>query len=171
MIVNMDTSVQDTLVRRIVNSQCNFHLTGSRFFGGAGPKSDYDFFVNANDPDLMPFLCSNNGLFRQTEGYGITVSGVTYGDPSVVEVWASKRRSLSPEDNVHIQVILPDWFNEKVRAQEVIQQFNLLSLARELFPGSRRKEAHKLIWSSVLRTLRYYSESLPNCPVDPNPRY
>ena len=39
----------EEIIRRMKNSNTVFHLTGSRFFGGAGPASDWDFFVDNND--------------------------------------------------------------------------------------------------------------------------
>ena len=59
MIIGYDKIELQNYLSILENSKFAFQLTGSRFFGNATEKSDWDFFVQ-NSPEAIDFLRSNN---------------------------------------------------------------------------------------------------------------
>ena len=89
-----------------------FHLTGSRFFGGARVDSDWDFFVQAG-PEVVGWLDAHG--FRETDG---SLAG--YNDPNISIVFE--------RDDTHVQVVkdakLKLWLQDLLNEVGVLNKNN-----------------------------------------------
>lgn len=89
-----------------------FHLTGSRRFGTSVAISDFDYFVK--ESDLKPFR-------DQLMSLGLRQKRWThYGDPSVSQI-------LEYGNIVDIQVIKDEYFDAKVKAQDLFAKLVVLN--------------------------------------------
>jgi len=116
-----------SIILELEKAPFDFHLTGSRFFGGALPNSDWDFFAENND-SIIVFL-RELGFKVLTEGYK--------DDPQVAVVY---------RHNDGIDVQLTDHIVLKKDAQKYIYQSGVLR---------RRvsKHAARLVWQFVYHIL------------------
>ena len=138
MFVNMrfhgNTEV-DCMLNEMKNSKCKFYLTGSKLFGGATEKSDWDFFVMSG-PSSTEFL----KMFRKiADGYG---------DSSVESLYAWSPLGAC-YDKIHIQVIHPIWMGPKIKVNEALC-YPPLSAALTSCPSSQRKD----IWNRLMNLAR-----------------
>ena len=76
MITNL-SAVFPSIVETLHDSSFNFHLTGSRFFGGVNAESDWDLFVEVSE-EVIQFLISIG--FEND-------FGLSYDDPSIIAVY------------------------------------------------------------------------------------
>lgn len=121
-IVKTDRNVvkfEPSLIQKISDSPAMFVLTGSRSFKGAviQENTDWDFFVNE-------LLISHDLL--ESWGFSVTGDDCYVDDPTLARVY----RAVCPVTNVQIdiQVIPDDFFEIKLEAQKIIEEF---------FEGSR----------------------------------
>jgi len=106
-----------------------FHLTGSRFFGGARADSDWDFFVaDTNNPYLRQDLTAMGFEKR---------SLTDYGDFLTTDVYHHRRAS------VHIQVV--EDVNLKIHIQNVIKRWGLFV--------NLPKQSQQCIWNALYETV------------------
>lgn len=86
-------------------SEFNFHLTGSRFFGTATEKSDYDFFIEDSEAVRTQLI-----KWR----FYIESTGITYADTQTIRIYKHP-------DNIHIQLVRNVPLKEK--AQSILKDF------------------------------------------------
>lgn len=110
-----------TAAEFVRESDLNFHLTGSRYFGNSGPHSDYDYFVQ-DGLGVMHELV-NAGFFHCMDE--------SYCDKNTTFVFK--------KDDVHIQ--LTKDVNKKIIAQRLILQSGL--------SDKLSKEDRKNLWNLV----------------------
>lgn len=113
MITGMPISEMDQIFSDMGDSGFDFHLTGSRRFGGVKPGSDWDFFVEYS-PDVTKFLVSLGFEVAMDE------ESNTYLDACTMEVW------LHPLYFIHIQIIKPEMFSAKVNVNEFLTRHRYL---------------------------------------------
>ncbi len=129
MIVGLpDNSLLCTL-SKMMQSEHPFYLTGSRFFSTYNHDSDYDFFVKDND-DVRRFI-SQLQFRHVSSGYD--------PDSSLADVAQWKSR-------IHVQLVKPEFFEIKMKAQDLIRREGLLDRGQ-----TKREEL--VVWRSVMATL------------------
>lgn len=114
-----------------------FHLTGSRYFGLANEKSDYDFFVQGQ-PGLMDDLRAMGFLeipVRET---------ADYGDAQTIAVFRKNAQTCGSTLVFHdyqfdIQIVRDE--NVKIIAQRI-----LLGECPELVSGQKNARIRKRLW-------------------------
>ena len=127
-----------------------YHLTGSRFFGDAGPSSDWDYFVK-EDPHIENFL-ARSGWCQEFDG--------SYNDPVLVSCWR--------KDNVHVQVV--EDVDLKLKVQDFIKEKNLLSkMTHGIRTRSERRAIHRIVWMVALQTYKYAQAEIGRMsPIHPD---
>lgn len=128
MIVNISKSAQSNdIVSFIKNSQEEFFLTGSRFFGGWNENSDTDYFVR-NSKELLDKLLALGG----------NLDLVNYINSSISHV------VLFEKEKIHIQLINDTEFEKKKRMQDLLNNKN----GRYLLSSIPKKD-RKVLWNLV----------------------
>jgi len=84
-------------------------LTGSRFFNTATEYSDWDFFVDGDEPGLEPWL-ADRGWEELDRSRGLHHFPQYAGDPNIAQVY----------EKGEVQLQLVRDFLVKVRAQEIL---------------------------------------------------
>jgi hypothetical protein len=95
----------DSTIGKMEGSNFEFHLTGSRFFGGFKPSSDWDYFVQDSN-EVRDFLV-NIGFDMQEDPI------FAYDDITIV--------SLFTKNDIHVQIVQ----NAKLKAeaQQLLSEF------------------------------------------------
>lgn len=133
MFVTEIFSEREKILQQLQSSPFQFHLTGSRFFGGYDALSDYDFFVMNEPGRLDPFLeqagffCSNN------ENYTDSSIEAIYKHPCEID----------------IQIIEPDFMMAKIFAQEEIKMWLCWPQVKEAWK-TLSKEFKSRIWDRYI---------------------
>lgn len=89
-------------ISELANLNTQFYVTGSRFFGAAHTRSDWDFMM-AYDPSIAEHLLE----------LGYTVKGGQYSGDHSLELVLHK-------EHVDIQLVKPDRLRAKLLAQDVL---------------------------------------------------
>jgi len=140
MLVGMNQT--RTILDEMHASHFEFHLTGSRFFGGSNERSDFDFYCEDN-PEIVKWL--------KERGFSKVKNG-SYTDDmccSSVFLWESQvydkdgRMIENPHPNVHVQ--LTQNIGIKTWVQNVLKKRGLLRLNG--LPVS--KAIARLIWNTA----------------------
>jgi hypothetical protein len=124
------------ILQKLSDSQHQFFLTGSRFFGTECPNSDWDFFA-AKSPTLSVFLESLG--FRKYD----TKYSVHYAGNSCVELWYYSPLPYEEEDfSMHtskplIQIQIVYDVNKKLQIQKNLLERGLIT---------KDKNQNKRIW-------------------------
>lgn len=155
MLVGME---HHGILNSMEKSSFEFHLTGSRLFGGATENSDWDFFA-MNQPGLDNWL-ETNGFERKGIEYGpndFAVPNDLRHDLTIAQVWESKDWW---EPKVHVQVIHSQWFPLKQACQKIILDHDLMRNAfsykkQDAISNEIYKTMTRVIWTSVRETLVY----------------
>lgn len=127
MITNIN-QLFPVMVQKLENSSFEFFPTGSRYFGGYRPDSDWDFIAETSS-EIEQFLILNGFEAISDEEYnGDDLIDVVYRY-GIVDVQLSRRL----REKLHIQDIL-----------------------RKLYPHGlpSDKEAKKLLWSNTTALLK-----------------
>jgi len=151
-------SLYGILDRIVSHPKFLFTPTGSRYFGGSKTYSDsgnslvtrYDFFVLYSEEvckfcrmelkmDIAPQLSRGDRIIIGNHSYDYL------DDPSVVTVY---RATTVPV--VDIQIIRPDWYDIKTRANDLI--FNNEHLRQAIRTGD--KIAKRALWWGIMQTLK-----------------
>lgn len=99
------------VLSKMENSEYEFILTGSHFFGNATVNSDYDFFVETTaDKEINKFL-EKLGFVR--------LVGTQYQDTSIVVVY---RYEMNNGAIVDVQILKKDGLAIKIAAQALIKK-------------------------------------------------
>ena len=109
MITNL-SAVFPAIVETLNGSSFNFHLTGSRFFGGVKVESDWDFFVEESE-EVIQFL-NSIGFEKDFEA--------SYDDPSVIAVYYGY--CMHQDRSVKVDVQLVGNAELKLEVQRILQQ-------------------------------------------------
>ena len=119
----------NSVIGKMEGSNFNFYLTGSRFFGGFTPTSDWDYFVK-DSPEVRSFLF--NIGFYEKESDDMT----GYDDSTIVSVFE--------QNDIHIQLVKDAEL--KARAQKLLSEHtNMRSIP---------KTARKYLWILALGMLQ-----------------
>lgn len=115
---------KDSLIGKMENSEFVFYLTGSRFFGGFNPASDWDYFAE-DSPEIRKFLYSlgfqeDDNIMNQ------------YDDSTIVTVLF--------RNDVQVQLV------QNVLLKEAAQTF----LSTYALMKSTPKEARKYLWNMAI---------------------
>lgn len=120
MIPNMPTT-KKTMLDKIQESEFFFYLTGSRFFGYSGPRSDWDFFCEKR-PGLLAWLSQNGFTYVPSSNYKDATEVYYFCDFDGTEY--------------HIQIV--ENAALKLRAQDILNPFI------RMVPKDLQKEAWKI---------------------------
>ncbi len=99
----------DPRTTNLLLSPFEFHLTGSRFFEKESPNSNWDFFVQEGQPDLLDWL-NNHGFVEKAKSHSKFTG--TYG---IVGIWNH------PRFQTNVQVVKDA--NMKTAAQKALSPF------------------------------------------------
>lgn len=116
----------------LLDSEFEFYLTGSRFFGTQTEDSDWDFFVGYSK-EVVAFLIENN--FR-------IVNDSEYEDSNTVAVYRYMDKFNRPSMCVDVQVVLNPAMKEDI--QNKIKPVIRNSAIKD-------KEAMRLMWNVAYR--------------------
>lgn len=95
MIEGLPTNSNMAVIAALQNSEHQFYLTGSRYFGDHGENSDWDFFIDSGKyQKVAPFLRSL-GFHPMGEEYRENSS---YRDVNTHEVWRWESSTQSSVD-------------------------------------------------------------------------
>jgi hypothetical protein len=137
MFANVETTLVPTVfskMQEMENSEFEFFLTGSRFFGGVHEGSDYDFFVCGTE-EVGKYLL-DNGFFLDGEN--------SYqGDPTFSHVYTFKDWS----GQVQVQLIHPKEFSRK----QLIQRLLMSKYQGKGLPGDKNQKRE--LWRLTYHTL------------------
>ena len=130
MIVGLSDNSALCILSKMMQSGHSFYLTGSRFFNTYDHDSDYDFFVKDSE-DVRTFI-SQLQFRHVSSGYD--------PDSSISDVAQWKSR-------IHVQLVKPEFFETKIKAQDLIRRERLLD-------DAHTKREQLAIWRSVMTALR-----------------
>ena len=122
------------VLSKMENSEYEFILTGSHFFGNATVNSDYDFFVEATANKEIIKSLKNLGFDRiSSSGYQDTIISAVY------------RYEMKNGTAVDVQIIQKGQLGTKVEAQTLI--------ARKFHPDElpTTKEGRTAMWDFAIR--------------------
>jgi hypothetical protein len=122
----------DSLVRKMEASHFNFYLTGSRFFGGHTPTSDWDYFADINAVGLIAFLES---IGFQNDDVALDQQ---YDDVSIVRVFCY--------NDIHVQLVHNAIL--KNRVQNMLRD----NVPMKALPKSERKH----MWNFGFRVIMHH---------------
>jgi len=94
------------VLSRLDESHLDFNLTGSRYFGGARPDSDYDFFVE--DESSICHVLEDMGFFR--------LPFTNYKDNETISVY----RFIVADEGTQIDIQVVGDAETKKKAQELL---------------------------------------------------
>jgi hypothetical protein len=116
-----------TLLRKLDESSSSFYLTGSRYFGGATPKSDWDFFTKD---------------FYQTEAYLVSLGFKLINDKAYNDTLTS--RVFRHELGVDVQLVSDP--ERKEKAQKLLHATGCLR-------NNKDKGVARSLWNKVIALL------------------
>lgn len=137
---------ENTLIQiqnKMGESQINFWLTGSRYFGCQSEQSDWDYFAECNQ-DVREFLL-NLGFFENTNSAYIRELGLGDSKQELTEVW---EKNFPSEGCIQVQLVKD--VLAKHLAQEAIKH-NLI-LLRQVW--LRNKQINKFIWEAIMTGIK-----------------
>jgi hypothetical protein len=120
-----------SLLVALSNSEFEFYLTGSQFFGNYTNESDYDFFVDNNHKTL---------LFLSQLGFNEVVSNHDYDFNNLCELW---ERTTVEGIKIQVQVLRCGCSEKKQIAQHRIYS------VRDIFNVLDKKQRSKF-WNMFL---------------------
>lgn len=129
-----------SLVLDLMRSDIKFHLTGSRFFGGANEKSDWDFITEAN-PVTMSWLEAN--------GFETDLDS-SYSDPTIVKVLYGY--CVHNGSRVKVDVQLVESVSTKLYIQSILKDHWKHGLPVD-------KEVKKQIWNAAYAVYKSVSKT------------
>ena len=147
MIANLET-VMPWIVKAMMDSPIEFHLTGSRFFGYQSDESDWDFMVEHA-------IAVEDWLLEQ--GFAVDDDS-SYTDPWITKVMRAEFHTIVKGQRVSVKVDVQLVHNvaSKLHVQKVLQQHWM----RKGYPEDKenRKQMWELAYSMmnsrlVVRTL------------------
>lgn len=148
MLVNVfdgNEQTHDTMCD-MLNSEFIFHMTGSRYFGGASPSSDYDMFVEYNG-EVVAYL-EKLGFVTQLCRGDITM----YGDMSVaciMGLYLPCYIKSQVDPLIHVQLIYPDMMYVKKTVNEFFKDhpsyLNVYDTCHRL-----SKEQARNVWTTFM---------------------
>lgn len=94
-------------IMKMMESEHNFHLTGSRFFGNSTNHSDWDFFIQ-DSPQVRNWLVANNFKINKNSKY--------YSDGFCVDVY---RYYITDTHWIDVQIV--NDVSLKIKAQDLIK--------------------------------------------------
>lgn len=98
-------------VVKMIESEHNFHLTGSRFFGNSTNQSDWDFFIQ-DSPQVRNWLVANNFKINKNSKY--------YSDDSCVDVYRYYITDYKIDAHwIDVQIV--NDVSLKIKAQDLIK--------------------------------------------------
>lgn len=100
-----EPSEREQIIARLNSSSQPFYLTGSRFFDGNTPQSDWDFFTDYNVDGFLESLGFHKMHFP------------AYRDSATVSVYRNPWHHVA---NIHVQVT-GTFLRRKIRAQELLR--------------------------------------------------
>lgn len=153
MLFGTDLGLSGTL-HRMNESQFEFHLTGSRFFGNYGLGSDYDFFVQFEQPFTADSLCDTT-IVKELVKLGFrTLMGSDYTDKLTVAVY--RKPATKDECQIDVQLCLDAALKSQV--QEVLRQTGALETAKRALAGHLSRTGTKKhlfqIWDTAIATVQ-----------------
>jgi len=136
-IINSRKPQTMEVINKLESSPIEFYLTGSRFFGTYGERSDWDFFTQD---------CSNTHEFLKKLGF-VETSGSTYRtDPLIATVYIHK------DTDIHVQVV------KDAKLKNAIQK--RLREVADLYPDLvplGDKSVMKKIWKLLIEVCKIFS--------------
>jgi len=117
-------------------SQFRFGLTGSRFFGHANSGSDYDFYTD-NTQEVKDFL---TGLGFQKCEFSHYYNSMTWEKEKCQHPEAPRTQNIAEvweKPNVAIHVQMVDDFDLKTDIQEVLKNYNVIRVLRNLIRNKK----------------------------------
>ncbi len=129
MIIGLSDNSLLCVLSKMMQSEHSFYLTGSRFFSTYDHDSDYDFFVKDSN-DVRTFI-SQLQFRHVSSGY----------DPDSLFADVAQWKS-----HIHVQLVKPEFFETKIKAQDLIHRECLLDRAQT-------KREQLVIWRSVMAAL------------------
>jgi hypothetical protein len=173
MSMNADLGRMTILAKLQENRDFVFHLTGSRFFGGDSPCSDWDFFTS--DTEAVRDFLWNMGFTRLTNGYGWASYGSYQHDGNTTDVY----RHYSG-----IDIALNRDIEKKKKAQDILFKSDILrTLKLTSASQKQKKQMAREFWNLVYLLLdktdleiedlkremaRISLEQMKNLPVIPS---
>lgn len=123
-----------TVLKSMEESQFEFFLTGSRYFGGIHEGSDYDFFVNENS-GVEEWLLQHE--------FKLDLDSMYNGDPTFVKVYSLNLN----EGSIQVQLIKHDQFAKK----QIVQRLLYNRYKGHGLPGDKysKRELWNLAYSIV----------------------
>lgn len=121
----------NSIVTALEKSEFTFYLTGSRFFGNAREKSDWDFFTEDSGDALRDYLRRIG--FRRLDS-----KTTEYTDMNVIDIWENQ--------NVHVQVIRNLHFKRKAQVLLNTKPFKAIYLA-----ATKTRRRH--LWEGIFKAL------------------
>lgn len=121
----------NSIVTALEKSEFTFYLTGSRFFGNAHEKSDWDFFTEDSGDALRDYLRRIG--FRRLDS-----KTTEYTDMNVIDIWENQ--------NVHVQVIRNLHFKRKAQVLLNTKPFKAIYLA-----ATKTRRRH--LWEGIFKAL------------------
>lgn len=126
MIIN--NRPESTILGALEKSVFKFYLTGSRFFGGFTPNSDWDYFVQ-DEPDVREYL--NSLGFHSDPNQDL----LGYDDSTIVSVWQL--------NDIHMQLVVNADFKFEVQTY----------LSRMTNMRAIPKTARKHLWNLAIKVV------------------
>jgi hypothetical protein len=119
----------ESVIAKMESSTIDFYLTGSRFFGGANPGSDWDYF--ARDSRTAREFLSSLGFYPV-----IDIDMAIYDDSTIVSVYE--------RNDVQVQLV------KDAILKNSAQQF----LAENCNMRAIPKESRKHLWNLAIRMVQ-----------------
>jgi hypothetical protein len=131
MILNQVANVRDEVLHNMRNSNIEFYLTGSRYFGNVHQDSDWDFFTSYTR-ETETWLLEQG--FKKLDSLDDEIS---YKDSVTISVWRL-------EKGIDVQLVKS--VNQKLKAQQILS----LPSFRMLIFDNVVKAHRKKIWNDAL---------------------
>lgn len=153
MIVNQSESrtISEEIRAKLAESPYQFYITGSRFFGGSTPQSDWDYFAQ-NDEKVLQFLQSLGFKSAKTN---------TYSDPGI--------KFLLIKEDVQVQLVSDAIAKDAV--QKMITKYMTVNQMKSL-TGHMRVVLWAIpleIWKLAIETEKMREKQYPNPNPDHDP--
>ena len=132
----------DRVLAMLQESDFDFYLTGSRYFGNPRGESDYDFFVQHSEA-VAEYL-ENLGFRADNKAFAYYD-----GDPSLIKLYFQEIRMCGP--HYHIQLVKDA--QAKNHIQEILKATCVLPLL------SKNKDEERRIWQAAWKLLGPWERS------------
>jgi len=155
-VIYGDTSKH--LIHVLENSEYEFYLTGSRYFGTSNPLSDWDFFAEET-PQMKKFLI-DLGFLPDHAAHDERVLRNHYGlyqsdiQPNIL---------IYGLHQVHIQLVTEKYLEEKLEAQKFLLEQGIIKEIWEKTDGTmERKKKNHAAWDMAVLFVRRLHEPKPD---------